>query len=396
MYFNFRNKLTGEGIINIRSNPKIKIKKMTAVIDRPELAGRRFNQSEIAHPIPDSFGYFADVQPDETIQELVNGYNDLVQKQGVEALYARLPDVQRAKNGLSFAKFGQPSVALIIMQNSYATDLSPERRFRGQFLRDSLEASGVVGVDGLTPQVLQIASASREADVPLTTSQHLRLASGDVSPIADKISDLVNEETPHSSKVISVGYSLSGFLTPDILLSLNKDKDVVAGLISNPPGVQPESMRQIAKEFAHSGEHMEEHLARSGLKILQQESQRTKVENFKEKAKTLANIAMRATNFSLWRAFSRGQLLQRVQTMRQKIPGAIIDFAFGYEDPLCSPNVLEKFLTNNPDINASVVENGDHAWGSNIVRSLGGLVLPQIKEALSASNNNNSNPSFVA
>jgi hypothetical protein len=274
---------------------------------------------------------------------------------------------------------------LVVIQNPFATDLSPVKRFRGQFLHDSLKAAGVVGPDGASPQVLQIASACRQNDIPLTPREHLKLAGGDLGPIADKVAEVVFNTLPQATKIISVGYSLSAFLTPDILLSLNRGKDILAALIANPPGVRPEPMRTILGHFAHAGEHMGEHMAKSGLRILEPDVVVGAANKLYEKASIIADVVWRPTNLSLWKAFSRGQLLERVQTLHQLVPEAIIDFAFGYEDSLCCPDTLEKFLQEEP-YGATVIEHGDHSWGSNLTRSMGHLATRQIHDILDRQN----------
>ncbi|MEK7603463.1 MAG: hypothetical protein AAB459_04475 [Patescibacteria group bacterium] len=369
---------------------------MTTVLASPFEGELEVAQSFVDHRLPENFEFFPDCQPNDVIQSVIDNYNRQAEKVGVRAIYDAQPEVKRAPNGLSYAVFGQPAEVLILMQNPFATSLEPDKLFRGQFLRASLEASGVVGSDGATPQVVQIASACMSANIPLSPSQHWRLANGDIAPVANLISELVARQLPQSQKVISVGYSMSAFLTPEIMKSLNSYRQVLAGFISNPPGVKPQPMWAILDNFAHAGEHMNEHLLSSGLKNLQPKGLTTFADKAKDKAKNIANVVWRPTNLSLWRAFSKGELLQRVQSIHRQMPEAIIDFAFGYEDPLCCPDVLEDFLAHDPSIHTSVVEHGDHAWGSNVSRSMGGLVLTQIKEALTTYSPNGRNHALAA
>lgn len=331
--------------------------------------------------IPVDFQFFPDIAPPEPIQELVNRYNYQFEKYGETAVLSAMPKVKHDRNGLSFACHGEKSKTLILMQNPFATDLSPIKQFRGKFLYDSMVEMGVVGPDGQTPQVLQIASASHDADIPLKPREHFRLAHGDIAPVADKIAETVFKSSPEAEQIISLGYSLSAFLTPDILMSLGRGKDILAALIANPPGVMPESLHAILGHFAHAGTHMGEHLARSGLRLFEPKNIVSKTNKLHEKANVVADIVWRPTNFSLWKAFSKGQLLERIETLHRLIPDAVIDFVFGYEDALCHPEVLETSL-HNLDYNTSVIENGDHSWGANLPRSMGHLATQQIRSVL--------------
>lgn len=355
---------------------------MTAVMSLPSYAGETGAiEYQVAHSVPPSFDYFQYTDPPETIKELVDCYNYLQERGGPEALFSRLPSDERANNGLTFTVFGEPSKALVLLQNPFATDLSPVNKLRGQFLYDSMVAEHVKSPDGTTPQVLQIASASRKADMPLSVKDHLRLAGGDVRPIADKVAQVVFENAPRAEKVISVGYSLSGFLTPDILMSISKYKDVLAALIANPPGVQTESMTSVLKSFARAGEKAAEHLASSGILALQPKNILSTTTKVREKAEVIADVVWRPTNLSLWSAFAKGQFLNRINELHQISPSTAIDIAFGYEDPLCSPMSLESFLLDSP-YGATVIEKGDHAWGMNLPRSLGNLVTKQVRNIL--------------
>ena len=354
---------------------------MTAVMTLPYAGETSAVELQPVNYGPASFNYFPEVRPPEPIQELVRIYNHRLEQGGAGAIFGSLAETEKAQNGLSLASTGEPSEVLVLVQKPFATDLSDSNKFQGQFLYDSLLASGVVGPDGKTPQVLQIASASRKADVPLKPREHLRLMGGDISPITDKIAEVVFEHAPRAEKIISVGYSLSGFLTPDILMSLGRDKVPIAGLIANPPGVQPEPMRKVLGKFKQAGVNATEHLKNSGLNVLQPEVLLSVAGKICEKAGVVVDVVSRPTNLSLWSAFSRGKFLERVQKLHRTQPKTEIDIALGYDDPLCSPEVLEAFLIGSP-YGATVIENGDHAWGLNLPRSLGHLVTGQISKIL--------------
>lgn len=333
---------------------------------------------------PANIEFFPDAEPPEVIQGLVAHYNSLVAHGGKRAVFELQPAVEHASNGLSFARFGDTAETLIVVQNPFATGLHAPELCWGQFLYDSLVATNTVGSDGATPQVVQVASPCRSADIPLTPKEHWRVSNGQLDPITDKIAELTFTEFPEIKATIALGFSLSGFLTPDILLSLSRGKDILAGLIANPPGVKPEPMPAILGKFAHAGDHMSEHLFHGGLRVLEPKTIVGLAGKVCEKAGVVADVVWRPTNLSLWRAFSRGQLLERFKTLHQRIPEAIISIAFGLEDPLCSPKTLEAFLYGFPEYNGVVVEHGDHAWGQNLPRSMGHLATEQIRKALTA------------
>ncbi len=333
---------------------------------------------------PGQITEFLNRPPPESVQELVNIYNGIAKFGSKQAIFDDLPEVTHSRHGLDFCVHGEePSETVVVMANPFATDLSEINCFRGKFMFESMRAQGVVGNDGVTPQVLQTASASRMSNVSLCPLEQIKLARGSLSPITDKIARVVVDELPESERVISAGYSLAAFLTPDILLSLSKDREVIAGLVSNSPGVIEDTMPGILKKFANSGRHMDEHIRNSGLSILTPENIGSLAMKLSSKLKTIEDVIWRPINLSLWLSFTRGKLLDRVEALERKVPSVQIEFAFGDDDPICSPIELQKYVieTNHTAVK---VENGDHCWGVNLPRSLGDLATSQIQGVLMA------------
>lgn len=325
---------------------------------------------------------FPDAAPPETIQDLVERYNYAYEQQGVKGVFGDLADRERDQNGMSYSVYGGPAEVLVLLPNPFGTGLQARaKRFRAKILYDCLVAEGVVGPDGRTPQIVQIGAGSHDTNIPLSRSEHRLVSGGDVSPITNKMAELVFRNFPEAQSVISIGYSLPGFLNPDLLMSLSKHKDVLAGLIANPPGVVPEPKAAILGKFAKAAGNMDHHLLKGGIRVLEPGVLPQGLLHVK--GSSIADVLWRPVNLSLWRAFSHGRLLQRIDEARRVLPATDIRVAWGNEDALCSPGHLADYVRRTGLV-GTVIENGDHAWGYNFPRSMGSLITRQLAEVLSA------------